>query len=519
MTGAEALLRTLVAGGADLYLTNPGTSEMHLVEALDRVEGLRPVLGLFEGVLSGAADGYARMTGRPAITLFHLGPGLANALANLHNARRAMVPMVNLVGEHTSGHLPKDPPLASDIESLARPMSHWVGRNRSAATLAEDGAAALRAALTAPGQIATLIVPADSAWEEASGPLPDARPPAPPRVPAERVREIAKIFRSGEPAALLAGSSALRDPGLVTAGRIVAKAGARLLCGTFPARVTRGAGRPRVERIPYFPERAAEFLAGLRHIVLAGDRMTVPFFGYPTISSEIVPAGCTVHTLAAPDEDVVGALEALAAELGAERAEPLIERLDRPAIQDGPITPDSVARVVAALLPEGAIISDEGATSSLGTLNATAGAPPHDWLFLTGGAIGQGVPVATGAALACPDRKVVTLEGDGSGMYTIQALWTQAREKLDVTTIVFANKSYAILAMELGRMANAMPSDRTRGLISLGDPDLDWVSIARGMGVQGERVVSLRDLEEKLAAAMRERGPRLLEVPIATRSR
>jgi acetolactate synthase-1/2/3 large subunit len=519
MTGGEALLRTLCEGGADLYLANPGTSEMHLVEALDRVHGIRPVLGLFEGVLSGAADGYARMTGRPAITLFHLGPGLANGLANLHNPRRAMVPMVNLVGEHTAAHLPKDPPLASDIESLARPMSHWVRRNNSAATLAEDGAAALAAALSPPGRIATLIVPADSAWQSVQGPLPKAKPPAAPAVPKERVREIANVLRRNEPAALLAGTSALRDPGLRTAGRIAAKAGTRLLCGTFPARISRGVGRPRVERIPYFPERAAEFLAGLRHIVLVGDRMTVPFFGYPTISSEIVPAGCELHTLAAVEDDVPGALEALAAELGAEQTEPSIERSARPQIEDGAITPEAVARVLGALLPEGAIVSDEGATSSLGTLPATAGAPPHDWLFLTGGAIGQGVPVATGAALACPDRKVITLEGDGSGMYTIQALWTQAREKLDVTTIVFANRSYAILGMELSRMANAMPSDRTRGLIDLGNPEVDWVSLARGLGVEGERVTSLRDLEQKLASALRERGPRLLEVPISARPR
>jgi acetolactate synthase-1/2/3 large subunit len=398
-------------------------------------------------------------------------------------------------------------------------MSHWVHRNRSASSLAADGAAAIAAALAPPGRIATLIVPADSAWQEASGPAPIAKPAAATSVAAERVREIAGILQRGEPAALLVGTTALRDPGLRTAGRIAAKARARLLCGTFPARIARGAGRPTVERIPYFPERAAEFLSGLRHIVLAGDRMTVPFFGYPTISSEIVPADAKVHTLATAEEDVVGALDALAAELGAERTDPIVAPSVLPETEDGAITPDSVARVVAALLPEGAIVSDEGATSSLGTFSTTASAPPHDWLFLTGGAIGQGIPVATGAALACPDRKVVTLEGDGSGMYTVQALWTQAREKLDVTTIVFANRSYAILGMELGRMANATPSDRTRGLIDIGNPDLDWVSLARGMGVEGDRVTSLRDFEQKFAAAMKSRGPRLLEVPIATRSR
>jgi acetolactate synthase I/II/III large subunit len=519
VTGAEALLRTLVAGGADLYLANPGTSEMHLVEALDRVEGLRPVLGLFEGVLSGAADGYARMTGKPAITLFHLGPGFGNAIANLHNARRARVPLINLVGEHTTAHLPKDPPLASDIESLAKPVSAWVRRNRSSASLAKDGADALAAALSPPGRVATLIVPADSAWQEASGPVEPSKPVARAAVPQERVREIARILQRNEPTAILIGTVALLDPGLRTAGRIAAKVGARLLCGTFPAGISRGAGRPKIERVPYFPEGAAEFLAGLRHIVLAGDRMPVPFFGYPTISSEIVPEGCELHTLAADAEDVLGALDALADELGATRTEPVVEPSARPQVEDGPTTPEGVARVLGAALPEGAIVSDEGATSSLGTLPATAGGPPHDWLFLTGGAIGQGIPVATGAALACPDRKVISLQADGSAMYTVQALWTQAREKLDVTTIVFANRSYAILGMELARMANAKPSARTGGLIDLGNPAIDWVLLARSMGVEGERVTSLRDLQEKLSASLRASGPRLLEVPIGLRAK
>ncbi|MEA2626860.1 MAG: acetolactate synthase large subunit, partial [Candidatus Binatota bacterium] len=367
--------------------------------------------------------------------------------------------------------------------------------------------------LSPPGRIATLIVPADSAWEQTSGPAPVVPPPLRAQVPGERIREIAGVLRTREPAAILAGDVALLDPGIRSAACAAAKAGARLLCGTFPARLSRGAGRPRVERIPYFPERAAEMLAGLRHVVLAGDRMTVPFFAYPTISSEILPAGCRVHTLAEPGEDVVGALDALADELGG-GADPVVEAASRPETGDGPITPDGVARVVGALLPENAILSDEGATSSLGSLPATAGAPPHDWLPLTGGAIGQGLPVAAGAALACPDRKVVALQADGSAMYTLQALWTQAREKLDVTTILFSNRRYAILGMELRRMANAEPTGRTAGLIDLSHPDLDWVQLARGMGVEAEHVETLGGLRRAFAAAMRTPGPRLLEVPI-----
>lgn len=512
MTGAEAMLRTLVAGGVDLYLANPGTSEMHLVEALDHVDGIRPVLALFEGVCSGAADGYARMTGRPAMTLFHLGPGFANAIANFHNARRAHTPIVNVIGDHTIAHLPKDPPLASDIESLARPVSGWVRRSRSAQTLAQDAADALAAAMVPPGRTATLIVPADCAWEEASGPVTPAKPAAPMPVPHERVREIASILRRGEPCAVLAGTASLRERGLRAAGRVTAKIGARLLCGTFPARVERGAGRPRVERVPYFPEQATEFLKGLRHVVLAGGSMPVPFFGYPTISTDVVPKDCQLHTLASEAEDSVAALEALVEEIGAGKTDPLVEPKREFGRVSGALSPSGVAEVVSALLPENAIVSDEGATSSLGSFHATASAAPHDWLFLTGGAIGQGVPTATGAALACPDRKVVTLQGDGGGMYTIQALWTQARERLDVTTIVFANRSYAILGMELQRMAGVQPSARTGGLIDLGNPNLDWVSLARGLGVEGERVDSLEGLHASLASALAARGPRLIEV-------
>ena len=514
MNGAEALFRTLVAAGVDVCFANPGTSEMHLVDAFDRVPEMRPVLGLFEGVLSGAADGWARMTDRPAATIFHLGPGFANGLANLHNARRAIVPMVNLVGEHTTEHLPKDPPLASDIESLARPMSGWVRRNRSAATLAEDGADAVAAALTPPERIATLIVPADAAWGESNGPVAPRERPRRAAVGADRVREIARILRSGEPAALLIGTTALREHGQIVASRIGAKAGAKLLCATFPARIERGAGRAKIERIPYFPERAAECLRGLRHVVLAGGSLPVPFFGYPTISSEILPEGCTVHTLASEAEDAVGALEALAAEIGAEKTAALLEPRTRAERASGPITPDGVAHVLASLLPEGAIVSDEGITASLGTLPATAGSAPHDWLFLTGGAIGQGIPLATGAAIACPGRRVVNLQGDGSGMYTVQALWTQAREKLDVTTLVFANRTYAILGVELQRMAGSVPTARTAGLIDLADPAIDWVSLAKGLGVEGERVTSLESLHTALENALRTKGPRLIEIPI-----
>jgi acetolactate synthase-1/2/3 large subunit len=510
VNGAEALVRTLVNAGVEVCFTNPGTSEMHFVAALDRVPGLRPVLGLFEGVVSGAADGYARMAEKPASTLLHLGPGLANGLANFHNARKAHSPVVSLVGDHALPHQRLDAPLASDVEAIARPVSGWVRSARDAVHLARDGADAVAAAQTPPGCVATLIVPADVAWSEAGEPAP--APPAPKRdtVAPERVRAAAAALRSDEPAALLMSGQALRARALESAAAVARASGARLFCNTFNARLERGAGRVAVAPLPYFAEGALETLSGLRHLVLVGTRAPVAFFAYPGKPGELTPPGCAVHELASPAEDAGAALEALADELGGRSGvEP--EPRSRHAAPSGALHPGSIGASLAALLPEGAIVSDESITGAAALLPATRGAAPHDWLFLTGGAIGQGIPVATGAAVACPERKVVCLEGDGSAMYTIQGLWTQAREGLDVTTVVLANRSYAILQIELLRVGAGSPGERSRGVLEIGRPELDMVKLAGGMGVRAARVTRAEDFHARFAEAMAERGPCLIE--------
>jgi acetolactate synthase I/II/III large subunit len=515
MNGAEALLRTAQAAGLDVCFANPGTTEMPLVAALDAVPGIRAVLGLFEGVCTGAADGYGRLAGRPALTLLHLGPGLANGLANLHNARRARTPLVNLVGDHATWHLAADAPLTSDIVSLARPVSGYVGSAKSAEVLAEEGAAAIGAALEPPGQVATLIVPADCQWGEAPGPARPRPVPRPAPVRAEAVDVAREALASGRPVLLLLGGAALSQAGLRSAAAIAAASGAHLAEETFFARLERGAGLPAPERLPYFPEQAAAYLGGFAHLVRVGAASPVSFFGYPGQPSRLVPEGCTDHELARPGEDVVGALEALAEAIGAARVEALVPARPAPAPASGPLHAASLGQTLAALQPEGAIVVDESATSGLPYTLAAPAAPPHTVLALTGGAIGQGLPCAVGAALAAPGRRVIALQADGSGLYTLQALWTLAREQLDVTVVICANRAYRILRLELARAGVAEPGPKALGLTDLGRPDLDWTALARGFGVPARAVRTAEELAEALRSAFAEPGPSLVECLLA----
>ncbi len=512
MNGAESLARTLVAGGVNVCFTNPGTSEMHFVAALDKVEGIRCVLGLFEGVVTGAADGYWRMAGRPAATLLHLGPGLGNGLANLHNARKASSGIVNVVGEHATYHIKHDAPLTSDIEGIARPVSAWIRTSASAGAVAADGATAITAASTPPGQIATLILPADTAWNDAPGVAATAPAPERAKVSAEAVARCAKALSSGEPAMLFLTGQGVRERGLALAGRIATATGARILAQGSNARIERGAGRVPIERLPYPVEQALAVLKDVRHLILVGSKAPVAFFAYPDKPSVLTPDGCQIHRLSTIAEDSIAALEWLAEEVGAKKNGEVVQSASRPALPaGGPITPDTLADSLGALLPEGAIVADESVTTGRGFFRMTAGAPPHDWLNNMGGSIGLGMPLATGAAVACPDRKVICLEGDGSGMYTVQSLWTQAREGLDVTTVVFANRTYAILRHELSGVGAGTPGRKAADMLDIGRPDLDWVALARGMGVEATRATTTDEFNRQFAAALGTRGPRLIE--------
>ena len=513
MNGAGAVVRTLADCGVTTCFANPGTSEMHFVAALDTVPDVRGVLCLFEGVATGAADGYGRMTGRPAGALLHLGPGLANGLANLHNARRARTPLLAIVGDHATYHKRYDAPLESDIDALAWSVSGWVRRTARSADAGSDTADAVAAALSPPGQVATLILPADAGWSDGGEPGSPARPRPPAPVLDELIVAAEAALRGGEPTVILLGGSALRRPGLDAASRVAAATGARLLAETFPARHERGAGVPAVDRVAYLVEIAASQLAGTRHLILAGASAPVSFFAYPGKPSTPVPAGCEVHVLAEPGDDVPGALMTLADRVAAGAA-PAPHQPQRPELPDGDLTGESAAAVIGALLPEGAIVCDEANTSGLWLPGATAGAPPHDWLSLTGGSIGQGLPVATGAAIACPDRPVLVLEADGSAMYTGQALWTHAREQLDVTTVIFSNRAYAILTMELER-TGAAAGPTARDLLNLSRPDIDFTALAAGMGVPASRAGTAAEFAVQLKTALAEPGPHLIEAALA----
>ncbi len=514
MNGAHALLRTLVANGVDTCFTNPGTSEMHFVAALDDVPEMRSILALFEGVATGAADGYGRMAGRPAATLLHLGPGLGNGLANLHNARRARTPIVNIVGDHATYHQALDAPLASDIVGVARNVSRWVRESKGPESVGADTTEAINEARR--GGVATLILPADASWSEGAEPGPEAIAHLGFRAFTDEVELAAKALRSGAPTALLVGGKALTERGLIAASRIAQATGAKLLCETFPARLVRGAGVPAVERLGYLAEFAVAQLQGLRHLVLVDAKEPVSFFAYPNLPSELTPEGCEVRDLVADGVLAETALEALADALGAPGDGARRAPATRPDRPSGPLNPETIANAIGALLPEGAIVSDEANTAGLFVSGATAGAPRHDWLTLTGGAIGQGMPVATGAAVACPDRKVLSLQADGSAMYTLQSLWTQARENLDVTTIIFDNRSYAILSLELSRVG-ARTDGNAADLFDISRPPLDFVSLARGMGVEGTRAETADELVRALERALSEPGPHLIDAILPAR--
>jgi acetolactate synthase-1/2/3 large subunit len=517
MNGAESLLNTLVNNGIEVCFTNPGTSEMHFVAALDEVEGMRCVLCLFEGVLSGAADGYARMARRPASTLLHLGPGLGNALANIHNAKKGHVPLVNIVGDHATYHLQYDAPLTADIEGIARPVSHWVYTSKAPGDIARDTAEAVRQA--GIGQVATLMLPADVSWSDnPNGPEGKVAVAAPAAVPGARLDEALAMLKSGRSCMIMIGGREVDSERGLLLSRIGKAAGVRVCTEVFPGRVARGAGTAKIDRLPYLAELAIDHIKDVEHLILVGAPAPVSFFAYPNVPSAIAAPACQQFVLAGPNDDIDQVLEDLLEGLDAVDAAPDVHPLTIPDLGSGALDVNKVAAAVAHFLPENAVVVDESITSGFVLYPATATAQPHDWLNLTGGSIGWGLPTAVGAAVACPDRKVVCLEGDGSAMYTIQSLWTMARENLDVTVVIFNNTKYSVLEMEFARTGarGGKPGPNAASVLDIGGPDLDFVAIATGMGVQATRATTAEEFNEQFAAAIKARGPRLIDAIVPT---
>jgi acetolactate synthase-1/2/3 large subunit len=513
--GADVLCETLLANDLDVCFANPGTSEMHFVAALDRQPRMRCVLGLFEGVVTAAADGYARMADKPAVTLLHLGPGLANGLANLHNARRARTPIVNVVGDHASYHLIHDAPLTSDIEGLARPMSNHVRRVKDAADVSVAAAEAVGNARRDGGQVSTLILPADAAWSAAPPEVVVALESKPTHVEPTTLRTAVEALRNGKKTLILVGGKALRSRSLEIASRIARHTGAELLSQGTIARMERGQGRVKMDRVPYSVDLATRRLAAIEQIILVDTREPVAFFAYPGKPSQLMPKECQLITLTRPSDDLEAALSELSDALGAQASAPDLARIaDKPTCAAGTFDAAAIIQVVAATMPENTIICDESVTSGGLNFSLMTNAAPHDYLALTGGAIGIGLPLAAGAAIGAPGRKVITLQADGSAMYTVQALWTQARENLDVVTVIFANRRYAILYKELELMGGKSPGENARRMLDLDAPALDWVLMARASGVEATRIDSISTFTDVLRSAVRRRGPFLIEAII-----
>lgn len=518
MNGAESLLTTLTNNGIEVCFTNPGTSEMHFVAALDEVEGMRCVLCLFEGVISGAADGYARMARKPASTLLHLGPGLGNALANVHNAKKAYVPMVNIVGDHATYHLEYDAPLTSDVEGIAGPVSHWVHTSTTPDEIARDGAEAVLQA--GRSRIATLMLPADVSWgENSKGAEPAANIAAPATVPAERIEAAAAKLKSGGNCMIMIGGGVeiTRERGL-KASRIAKACGARISTDVFPTRVARGAGTAIIDRLPYLAEMAVATLQDLDQLILIGAKAPVSFFAYPNVPSAIAPAGCEQLVLATEADDIDQMLDDMLVKLEAQDVEAEVHPLKLWDVPPGDLSVDIAAMAISQHLPENAVIVDEAITSGLPVGPMTETARPHDWLNQTGGSIGWGLPAAVGAAIACPERKIVCLSGDGSAMYTIQSLWTMARENLDVTVVIYSNRKYSILEMEFMRTGarGGIPGPNAASMLDIGNPDMDFVAMAQGMGVEATRATTAEEFNAQFEAAMKGSGPRLIEALVPT---
>jgi len=515
MNGAEALLRTALAGGIEICFANPGTTEAPLVAALDKIQGMKAVLGLFEGVCTGAADGYGRMKGKPAMTILHLGPGLANGVANLHNARRAKTPLVNVIGEHATWHWEADAPLAMDIEGLANTVSGWVRTNGGARDFSKNMAEAI--SVTGFGQVATLIAPHDHQLENVGDEIVRLAPPSFDPLDTAVVEKAAGLIKGSKRPALLLGGQALLEPGLALAGRIRARTGCDLLVENFPARVECGAGLPPVTRIPYFPEPALSLLSVYDSIVLVGAREPVTFFGYGGISSYLLTESQKKISIPSGRGSVMEAFEYLAHILGAKEGcagAPGGTESARPEVPKGSLTPEKVCQTLAAVQPEGAIIVDEGLTTAFHYFPLTAGLPRMTFTSIAGGSIGYGMPFAAGAALACPERPVINLQADGSAAYTVQALWTQAREGLNVTTLLCSNKTYNIVRVELERAGVTVPGPHAQSLTDLSHPNIDWVKIAKGFGVPGASVETAEDLAREAHRALEEPGPHLIEMMI-----
>ena len=497
------------------------------MDALSGVGGVRTVLGLHENVVTGAGDGYARMARRPAMTLLHLGPGLANGLANLHNAKRASSPMLNLIGTMATWHTAADASLQMDVESLTQTVSCWASLLPSREllhTFAREAIARVSAFASPDGcRIATLLLPHDLQWQICSHSGAHMEPSL--IVPSSGGGVVAidallqDLAEAGRRGALLLGGEALCEPMLSVFASYARCVGTAILCVNEFARADRGQGRPAVRRIPYHSQQAREFLESFTVMVFINAVEPTAQFGYPESISTLVSSHSKIHRI--PFAELSAVLHHLQGAISRDAAgelEPMAfpSNLFPP---DGILTAPKMWQLVAGLQPlDTIIIVDESLTSGGEYWEASQHSPPFSHLSQTRGAFRNGPPCAVGAALACPDRHVINLQADSSGLYSSQALSTQARERLNITTVVCANNAYGILQVDLARQK---PKFGGRGcvvnaLTQLNDPPIDWVNLAAGYGVLAVTVNTCEELARELSTAIDAQGPRVIVASLRT---
>jgi acetolactate synthase-1/2/3 large subunit len=512
------LFKALRDAGLDTCFANPGTSEMQLVYEIGRTKGMRAVLCLQENTVTGAADGYARMAGKPAFTMLHVASGFANGIGNLHNAGRANTPMVNVVGANATYHQPnfcEHELINGRVADLARPVSHWTQEARTADELGVLAALAANHARTGAGKICTLIAPTNCQWDPALAPPAPLPPPQRPQVARESIDEVATLLANGKKTALLLGSHALYGEGLELAGRIATRTGVDLLGEMWVARLARGEGRVPVRLVPYLREHAAFFLQGYEQLILLGAQLPMSTFAYQGAPLNKLPASCQVTALATVENDLLAVLRELAQAVAAPAQPGARTARASAAAPTGALSADAIGQSLCLLMPQDAILVNDGATCSPPIVNRTAGARAHDYLDGSrGGALGGGLPLALGAAIACPERRTILLQGDGSGMYASQALWSMARERTDVVVIVLRNDNYAILEVELARVREGDANDTMLSMMHLDDPVLDWVKLAEAHGVAATRATTAEEFHVQLEDALQQRGPHLIEAKV-----
>lgn len=510
MNGSECLVGTLINHGVDLLFTNPGTSEVGLLAEIGTSEQIRAVPVLFEGIAAGAADGYFRMTGCPAATMLHVGPGLANAWSALHNAAKARSGVVNIVGQLSEAHLEYESPLKSDLLALATSVSDVVRYPLSSARVGIDAHAAADAAKR--GKVATLVMANDVGWSDGAE---LATPPGAQNTDAHGALDPAAMtaLKQGPRTLFLLGGLALDVGAQRDAAAIASATGCSVMIEWANARCERGGDLPSWARIPYPVDEAVRTLAAYDTIVLCGAAEPIAFFNYRNSPSRLAAPSARVIDLHAEGADVRLALGAARRALASDPARPCHPPASR-YTYGAPKSPDPVSAAIAAALPEDAIIVNEAITSASDLFAASAAAPRHTWLDNLGGSIGFALPAAIGAAIGAPGRRVIALCGDGSTMYSLQGLWTMARENLDITVLVFANRAYKILINELVQASDAHLNDRTFSLLQLDNPAIGWAKLSGSLGVDATRVHSFDQLKAALTLALDTQGPRLIEVVI-----